>query len=492
MDNLEDKPHDKCGVFGIFDLGGLDVARVTFYALYGLQHRGQESAGIAVSNGNTFSIRRGMGLVRDVFKTERHIKRLGRGFLAVGHNRYSTTGSTHIRNAQPFLITSKKEQLVIAHNGNLVNSKKLKEKVKHIKLSSTTDTEIVGALLLESRKKTWAKRFAEVLPQLQGAYSLVIATPTLLFGVRDTFGVRPLILGKLNSGWVLSSEDCIFPGIGASFVREVKPGETIIIDKNGPKTMHQQKVTRRAFCIFEYVYLARPDSTLNGQVVGKVRERCGEILFEEAPVKADMVIAIPDSGTTAAISFARKSGIPLGEGVIKNRYIGRTFIQPDQRMRELGIKIKFGPMTTNLKGKRVVVVDDSIVRGTTMKEFIKLLRNYGAKEVHIRIACPPITDPCFYGVDMPTKQELIASQFEKPLASRRYGDSADVTKICTFLGANSLAYISLKGLLKAGGVVSVKKKNFDPQKTKFCTACMTGKYKLALNGALGKYQLETP
>lgn len=472
---LEDKFHDQCGVFGIYDASGkVDVARIAYYALYGLQHRGQESAGIAVSNGKRFKLRRGMGLVRDVFKTERQMQSLGKGRIAVGHNRYSTTGSSHLRNAQPFCLAKNREQMVIAHNGNLINTKELKRKVKSVKLNSTTDTELIAALLLESKKKKWQDKFLEVLPQLVGAYSLVVGTKDLLFGVRDRFGVRPLILGKLNKGWVLASEDCIFPGIGAKFIREVKPGEVVAIGKRGVKTLINHRLKDGAFCIFEYVYLARPDSTLNSQSVGNVRARSGEILAVESPVKADMVMAIPDSGTTAAIAFAKKSGIPFGEGVIHNRYIGRTFIQPDQRMRELGVKIKFGPMAANLKGKRVVVVDDSIVRGTTMREFIQMLRNYGAREVHIRIASPPIIDPCFYGVDTPQKESLIASHFEN-------GENVNVEKITEFIGANSLAYLSLKGLLKAAGAAN---------DSRFCTACFSGKYKIPLNGELGKYQLE--
>lgn len=484
--------NDKCGVFGIFDAKGLDVARITYYALYGLQHRGQESSGIAVSNGKRFQIRRGMGLVRDVFKTERHIQRLGKGILAVGHNRYSTTGSSHIRNAQPFLLTKDAREIIIAHNGNLINSKELKAQVKEVPLSSTTDTEIVAALLLESTKKTWQDRFSQVLPKLKGAYSFVIATRDLLFGVRDPFGVRPLVLGRFNDGWILSSEDCVFPGIGASFVREIQPGEAVVIDKSGPKTFYRQRVKKQAFCIFEYVYLARPDSTFNSESVGEVRARCGEFLFEESPVEADMVMPIPNSGITAAIAFAQKSGIPFGEGVISNRYIGRTFIQPDQRTRELGIKIKFGPMKVNLREKRVVVVDDSIVRGNTLKDFVSLLRNYGAKEVHIRIASPPITDPCFYGVDTPKKEKLIASRFEekKPLGINQ--KRIDVERIRKFLSADSLAYLSLRGLLKAAGVRRTNRKDFDPQKTQFCMACMNGKYKLPLLGKQNKFLLENP
>lgn len=484
MSDLEHVVQDKCGVFGIFDpTGGLDVARITYFGLYGLQHRGQESAGIAVSNGKRFTLRRGMGLVRDVFKSEKDLALLGKGILAIGHNRYSTTGSVHIKNAHPFLLEKAGRQVAIAHNGNLINSRDLKRQVKQIKLKSTTDSEIVAALLLESEKETWEERFADVFPRVVGAYSFIIATRDLLFGARDPFGVRPLLLGKFNGGWVLSSEDCIFPGIGATLIREVEPGEVVIIDKTGPKSFYRQKVTKEAFCIFEYVYIARPDSTLNGQSVGKSRERAAEILFEEAPVKADMVMAVPDSGITAAIAFARKSGIPLGEGVIKNRYIGRTFIQPDQRMRELGVKIKFGPMAANLKGKRVVVVDDSIVRGTTMREFVALLRTYGAKEVHLRIACPPLTDPCFYGVDMPTKEELMANKVGVNPYSKEV-----VEKIRAFLGATSLAYLSLAGLIEAAG----GDPNIDSQDTKFCTACLTGKYKIPLDGAEGKFQLENP
>lgn len=486
-----DKMYDKCAVFGIYDAHSLDVARTTYFALYGLQHRGQESSGIAVSNGKRFKLRRGMGLVRDVFKKEKDIHKLGKGILAIGHNRYSTLGSSHIRNAHPFLLEKDGRQITIAHNGNLVNSGELKRLVIDVTLGSTTDTEIVAALLLQSKKTTWEERFDEVLPKLKGAYSFVIATRDLLFGIRDPFGVRPLMLGKTNNGWVLSSEDCIFPGIGATFIREVEPGEAVIIDKDGPKSFYKQPVKKQAFCVFEHVYIARPDSTFGGKNVGKVRDRCGELLFEESPVEADMVMPVPDSGTTAAIAFARKSGIPFLEGVIKNRYIGRTFIEPDQRLRELGVKIKFGPMTANIKGKRVVVVDDSIVRGTTMKEFISMLRAYGAKEVHLRIACPPITDPCFYGVDTPTKKDLIASHYEKERTNPNI-PNIDIAGLTKLLGADSLAFVSVQGLLKATGVENIDAKDFNPQETKFCTACMTGTYKLPLNGPVDKFQLENP
>lgn len=479
--DFEDKLHDKCGVFGIYN-HNRDVARITYYALYGLQHRGQESAGIAVNNGKKFKIRRGMGLVRDVFKSEKHIERLGKGTIAVGHNRYSTTGSSELCNAQPFLIKKEEKQLVIAHNGNLINSLDLKTKIKNTTLSSTTDTEIVGALLIENSEKDWAKKFQEILPILKGAYSFVIATKDQIFGARDPYGVRPLVLGKLNSGWVLSSEDCIFPGIGAKKIREIEPGEAIVIDNNGPRTIYKQKIEKKASCIFEYVYLARPDSNFNGVSIGKAREKCGEILFEEAPVKADMVMSIPNSGTTAAIGFSNKSKTPFGEGVIQNRYIGRTFIQPDQNLRDLGVKIKFGPMIENLKGKKLVVVDDSIVRGSTFKDFVKLLRNYGAKEVHVRIACPPIISPCFYGVDTPTKKELIANHFLE-------NGGVNVKKIEKFIGADSLHYLSLNGLLKACEVKEMKK-NFNPQDASFCTACLTGKYKIKLTGGEGKFNLE--
>lgn len=479
----KDKLYDKCGVFGIYN-PSLDVARITYYALYGLQHRGQESAGIAVSNGKRFKLHRGMGLVRDVFKTEKHIERLGEGILAVGHNRYSTTGSSRICNAQPFLLEKDGRQIVIAHNGNLVNILELKEKIKEIKLTSTTDTEIVAALLLENDKSTWEERFKTILPFLKGAYSFVFATRDLLFGIRDPFGVRPLILGSLNGGWVLSSEDCIFSGIGAKRIREIKAGEGIVIDKNGPKTFYLQKAKNCASCIFEYIYLARPDSTFNKISIGKAREYCGKTLAMKSPANADIVMAIPDSGTAAAIGFARTSGIPFGEGVIQNRYIGRTFIQPDQRMRDLGIRIKFGPMSANLKGKRVIVVDDSIVRGSTLRDFVKLLRTYGAKKVHLRIASPPITYPCFYGVDTPTRKELIASQFSNK-------ESTNVKKICKYLGANSLAYLATEDLLRAVGIKNVTK-NFNPQKAPFCIACFTGKYKIPLLGNENKSQLENP
>lgn len=480
---MDDKFNDKCGVFGIYNQNE-DVARITYYALYGLQHRGQESAGIAVSNGRRFKLRRGMGLVRDVFKKEKHIERLGKGIIAVGHNRYSTTGSSRIYNAQPFLLKKGEREIVISHNGNLINSLELRDKVKSVSLTSTTDSEIVAALLLENTKDTWEERFADVFPMLKGAYSFVIATRDLLFGVRDPNGVRPLMLGKLNGGFVLSSEDCIFPCIGVKLIREIEPGEAIVIDKNGQKTFYKQRVKNQASCIFEYVYLARPDSMFNQQSIGKAREYCGRALAKQSSVKADMVMAIPDSGTAAAIGFANESGIPFGEGVIQNRYIGRTFIQPDQRMRELGIKIKFGPMKANLKNKSIIVVDDSIVRGNTLRDFVALLRKNGAKKVHLRIACPPITDPCFYGVDTPTKKELIGGQFQN-------NQKPDVERICQFLGADSLVYLLLKDLLKAVGAKKFAG-NFDPQNTPFCTACLTGKYKIPLEGTESKFQLENP
>lgn len=490
--NMEDKMHDQCAVFGIYDNHSQDVARITYYALYGLQHRGQESSGIAVTDGKKFTLKRGMGLVRDVFRTEEDIANLGKGIIAIGHNRYSTLGSSVIKNAHPFLLEKDGRQITIAHNGNLINPGQLRKKVTDISLLSTTDTEIVGALLLQSKKTTWEERFDEVLPQVKGAYSYVIATRDLLFGARDPFGIRPLVLGKLNGGWVLSSEDCIFPAIGATYIRDIKPGEAVIIDKNGPKTFYQQPVKQKGFCIFEYVYIARPDSTLEGISVGKVRERCGEILSEESPVDADFVMPIPYSGITAAIAYAAKAKLPFREGVITNRYIGRTFIEPDQRMREIGIKLKFGPMSANLKGKKVIVVDDSIVRGNTLRDFVKMLRTYGAKEVHLRIASPPLTDPCFYGVDTPKKEHLIAGRYEKKTPLGIHQKDVDIEKIREFLGADTLAYLSLRELLKATGQKNTDDANFDPEKTPFCMACMNGVYKIPLGGGEHKFILENP
>jgi len=400
--------HESCGVFGVCSPGE-DVARLTFFALFALQHRGQESAGIATNDGEELQLYGDMGLVSQVFDEE-SLSKLG-GNIAIGHNRYSTRGSSRVTNVQPIIVGKGSNTMAIAHNGNIVNAEYLKEELLNqgYAFHTSTDTEVIANLVLSSSEKDWVGKIRYAMRRLQGAYSLTIMTHDQLFGVRDPFGVRPLCLGTINGGWVIASESCALNHIGATFVREIEPGEIVTITQNGVDS-YQEKVIKRALCIFEYIYFARPDSVINNRLLYLARQAMGAQLAEEYPVDADLVMGVPDSATAAGIGYSQRSGIPLGEGLIKNRYVGRTFIEPDQRLRDLGVKLKFNPLQSILEGKRVVLVDDSIVRGTTTPQVIKLLRRAGAKEVHMRICAPPIRYPCFFGVDMATRGELIAAQ----------------------------------------------------------------------------------
>src|SRR3990167_2519133 len=451
----KDAIRDKCGVFGIF-APGEDVAKIAYFALHSLQHRGQEGAGITVSDGKVLRSIKRQGLVTSVFD-EATLRTL-KGFIAIGHNRYSTTGGNTVENVQPIIISRQGQTLAIAHNGNLINSDKLALKLKRINRLSTSDTEILAFIIFNDEYKTWPQKILNSMSRFKGAYSIIGCTKKEMFAFRDPWGFRPLSIGKINGYFVLSSETCAFDTIGAEYLRDVEPGEVVFIDEKGMQSTGKIRVKNQSFCLFEYVYLARPDSIINGKLVHKARQTSGELLAQQNPVKADLVVAIPDSGTSAALGYSRASGIPFGEILIKNRYIGRTFISPDQRLREQGVKIKFNPMRENVKDKRIVIVDDSIVRGTTMKQIVEVLRKCKAKEIHIRICWPPITPPCFFGVNTPNRRQLIAA--DKTLS-----------QIEDFIKADSLKYLSLRGLTLATRLRHLN----------LCTACFTGKYPMKVD-----------
>jgi amidophosphoribosyltransferase len=445
---------------------GEDVARLTFFALFALQHRGQESAGIATADGKKLQVYARMGLVSQVFD-ERSLTQLT-GYIAIGHNRYSTSGSSQLSNAQPLLVGEGKSRLAIAHNGNIINAEHLYRELsgQGYKFNTTTDTEVIANLILSSTEQKWVDRIRYAVRRIQGAYSMVIMTRDTLFAVRDPLGVRPLCLGKANGGWVIASESCALDHIGASFIREIEPAEIVSITESGIQS-YPEKINRRALCVFEYIYFARPDSVINGRLLYKARLAMGANLAREHPVDADLVIGVPDSATAAGIGYSHESGITLGEGLLKNRYALRTFIQPDQRIRDLGVKLKFNPLPEMLTGKRLVVVDDSIVRGTTTPKIIKLLRGAGAREVHMRICAPPIRHPCFFGVDMASRRELIAAH-------------KSVDQVKEFIGADSLGYLSIAGLMKSVAL---------PEDS-FCTACFTGDYPIPVQLEMDKLALE--
>ena len=394
--------HESCGIFGVY-APGEEVARLTFFALFALQHRGQESSGIATAEKREIKVHTGMGLVSQVFD-EDALSRL-QGSAAIGHNRYSTTGSSRLANAQPIVVEGSGGKIALGHNGNIVNAQYLHRELSQqgYHLSAPSDSEIIATLIANSPGKTWPERIRRAMGRLQGVYSLVILTPDSLIGVRDPFGVRPLCVGSVDSGWALASESCALDHIGAQFLREVEPGEIVVVDNNGLSSFRGMESKRRALCIFEYIYFARPDSVINGRLLYQARQAMGRNLAREYSVDADLVMGVPDSATAAGIGYAQESGIPLSEGLLKNRYVGRTFIEPDQRIRDLGVKLKFNPLPQVLRGKRLVVIDDSIVRGTTTPRVVSLLRKAGASEIHMRICAPPLRYPCFYGVDMATR-----------------------------------------------------------------------------------------
>jgi amidophosphoribosyltransferase len=470
----EKGPQDQCGVFGVW-APGEEVSKLTYFGLYALQHRGQESAGIATSNGKKLTVYKDMGLVSQVF-SESALESL-RGHVAIGHTRYSTTGSSSWRNAQPTLGRTASGTVALGHNGNLTNTAELLEMLRsqypdqsenEITGGNTTDTAVLTALLAGNPDNSLEGTAMELLPKVRGAFSLVFMDEQTLYAARDPQGVRPLVLGRLNSGWVVASESAALDIVGASFVREVEPGELIVIDENGLRSMIFAK-PKRAGCVFEYVYLARPDTAINGKNVYDARVDMGKALAREFPVEADLVIPTPDSGTPAAIGFSQESGIPFGHGLVKNAYVGRTFIEPSQTIRQLGIRLKLNPLKEVIKGKRIIVVDDSIVRGNTQRALVQMLREAGAKEIHVRISSPPITWPCFYGVDFATRAELIAT-----------GLAPDDVRAS--IGADSLGYLSKEGMIAAS----------EQKESELCTACFTGEYPIELPTAdrLGKNLLE--
>jgi len=460
------KPREACGICGIY-APGIDVARASFFALYALQHRGQESAGICTSERGIAHIHKGIGLVSQVFNEDN----LGvlRGDLAIGHTRYSTTGGVRLTNAQPYLIETALGPLGIAHNGNLTNTPALRRDLlqRGVGLSSSSDSEVITQMLAGASGETWDARISSFMESAQGAYSLTILTRDAVYGVRDRWGFRPLCLGKLNgNGWVLASESCALGTIGATFIREIEPGEIVRLNADGVSSWKTPAAERPALCIFEYIYFARPDSILEGRSVHWVRRKLGARLANEHAVEADMVIGVPDSATAHAIGYANESGIPYGEGLIKNRYIGRTFIQPDERLRKRIVALKYNPLP-DLSGKRIVLVDDSIVRGTTSGPIVALLRQAGAREVHMRISSPPIRYPCFMGVDMARQGDLIAAQMS-------------VEQIAQHIEVDSLGYLSLEGLQEIvpyGGEMH-------------CQACFNGDYPVPVDTSAVKGMFE--
>lgn len=466
---VTDELHEECGVFGVYAPGS-DVARLTFFGLYALQHRGQESAGIAVSDGARINVHRHMGLVSQAF-TEGDLARL-RGDLAIGHTRYSTTGSSNLQNAGPFLTPSNLGELAVAHNGNLTNADRLRAELEGEgeRFAASTDSEIVARLIAQAPGVTLVEKLRRTMPRMIGAYSLTLLTATQVVAVRDPLGVRPLALGRLpDGGYVFASESCAFATIGAELVRDVAPGEIVVVDAAGVQSFLGQESRRQATCVFELIYLARPDSAIGGQRLHLARQRMGEELAREHPVEADLVVAAPDSATPAALGYARASGIPYAEALIKNRYIGRTFIQPDQRLREIGVGLKFNALPEVLAGKRVALIEDSIVRGTTSRPLIELLRKSGATEVHMRVHAPPMAWPCYLGVDTGRRAELIAARLS-------------VDEIRDYIGADTLGYLSEEGLTRAIGV---------PQSA-FCFACFNGRYPVSVQMEFDKLALEQP
>ena len=457
--------HESCGVFGVY-ASSINVAQAIFFALFALQHRGQESAGIAVTDGNEIKIHTSMGLVSQAF-TESDLALLT-GYIGIGHNRYSTTGSSRPTNAQPIIAKSEGLTIALAHNGNIINSKLLRDELQErgYHFHTSSDSEVIANLILASPGRNWQQKIRHAMHRLQGAYSLVILTENELIGVRDSFGVRPLCLGTIDSGWSIASESCALDHIGAQFIKEIEPGEIVVINSHGVKSFKKGD-GKRALCIFEYIYFARPDSIIQGKLLYPTREAMGRILAEEYPVDADFVMGVPDSATAAGIGYSNASGIPYCEGLLKNRYVGRTFIEPDQRIRELGVQLKFNPLSRIIAGKRLVVVDDSIVRGTTTPHVVNLLKKAGAAEVHLRICAPPICYPCFFGVDMASRWQLIAARKTIP-------------EIREYLGADSLGYLSLDGLIRA----------VDLPRNIFCLACFTGVYPIPVQIEMDKLALE--
>jgi amidophosphoribosyltransferase len=454
-----DKFRDECGVVGIY--GHSEAAKLAYLGLHALQHRGQESAGIVSSDGHRLHAHKSMGLVVDVFPEDVLAKLTGE--LAIGHTRYSTSGDSALLNAQPILVDCNKGLIAVAHNGNLVNASEIRSRLERQGsiFQTTSDTEVILHLIAQSREQTLPEATADALRRIEGAFSLVMLTPDRVIAARDARGFRPLSIGVIRNQdgreqetIVFASETCAFDLITAQYLRDVRPGEMVVVGPEGMTSRFYAPQTKQSSCIFEHVYFSRPDSVVFGRSVNESREALGRQLAREAPADADIVVPVPDSGVTAAMGYAAESGIPFRFGLIRNHYIGRTFIEPEQRVRDFGVRLKLNPVRSVLEGKRVVLIDDSIVRGTTSRKIVRMIRDAGAAEVHMRISCPPTISPCFYGVDTPSKKQLIAA-------------SKSVDEIRDFIGADSLAYLSLEGMKRACG---------EDQQLQFCTACYTGNY----------------
>lgn len=462
-----DKLHEECGVFGIYNKDNLDSARLTYYALYALQHRGQESAGIAVNKQGNIFYHKDMGLVPEVFN-EVVLHHLKGGNSAIGHVRYSTTGASLRENAQPMVIKYKNGQMALAHNGNLVNAAEIRDRLEEngAIFQSTIDSEVMLSLISRNRiaSENIEEALVKMMHEVKGSFALVILTPKRLVGMRDPFGIRPLCLGIIDNSYVLASETCALDAVGAKFIRDINPGEIVLIGEDGLTSIQTETPESSKLCVFEHIYFARPDSVIDGASVYQARIEAGKRLAIEHPVEADLVICVPDSGLTAAIGFSMQSGIPFGPGLIKNRYVGRTFIQPDQGQREMGVRIKLNALKSAIDGKRLVLIDDSIVRGTTSRRIVQQLKDAGAKEVHMRISSPPIKFPCFFGIDISSKSQLVAS-------------SHSVDDIREIVGADSLGYLSLEGMLKTPV----------GSKCGFCTACFKGDYPMEVPEEGDKY-----
>ena len=447
----DDHFHDECGVFGVF--GHTEAANLAYLGLYALQHRGQESAGIVSSDGNELHLHRAMGEVEEIFQPSVLAKLPGN--LAIGHTRYSTAGDKALLNAQPIMIDCNKGKVALGHNGNLTNAAEWRRKLEHRGsiFQTTSDTEVIVHLIARSAARNLTGALADALNQVEGAYSLVLLTRDELYAIRDPRGFRPLALGRLEGAWVVASETCAFDLIGAEYVRDIEPGEMLRVSRSGHESIHFAAEKPQQHCIFEHVYFSRPDSLVFGRSVQLSREKLGRWLAREHPAEADMVVPVPDSGVPAAIGYALESGIPFQMALIRNHYVGRTFIEPEQAIRDFGVKLKLNPVRRMLEGQRVVLVDDSIVRGTTSRKIVRLVREAGATEVHVRISCPPTVSPCYYGVDTPRRDELIASH-------------NSVEEIRKYLGADSLGYLSLESL----------RASVEDTEGKFCTSCYTGNY----------------
>lgn len=466
MDQTVDKLKEECGVFGVYSDSKIDVARYTYYGLYALQHRGQESAGIAVSDGDKINLIKDLGLVTDVFNKEK--LNMLKGNVAIGHVRYSTTGSTVAENAQPLLTTCKLGPIAIAHNGNLVNADVIRELLEDSGsvFHTSIDTEVIINLIAKAAKEGIDTAIFKAVQAVRGSFAMVISTKDKLIGVRDPYGIRPLCLGKIEGGYLLASESCAFDAVGAEFIRDVNPGEIVTISKDGINSFEYSECTGGTTCAFEYIYFARADSIMDGINVHQSRLRAGEQLFKEAPVDADVVIGVPDSGIPAAIGYSRASGIHYDTGFVKNRYVGRTFITPNQEMRERAVSVKLNPLKCNIEGKRVILIDDSIVRGTTSKYLVESLRRAGAKEVHFRVASPAVKFPCYFGIDTPYRKELIGANYT-------------LEQIKDIIGCDSIAYLSIDGLNKA--LVEGRQ---------FCVGCLSGKYPVSTPIETSKEHLE--